>query len=127
MKHIVLVEDDEPIRFIFQVAFKSDNYHLISLESGEKIINEELDAPDLFILDKQIAGVNGLDICRFVKSSDKFGNVPVIIISADVDIVAQAREAGADDAIPKPFSLRTLRETVTKYSPETVTAVDTDH
>ncbi|SFM84609.1 two-component system, OmpR family, phosphate regulon response regulator PhoB/two-component system, OmpR family, alkaline phosphatase synthesis response regulator PhoP [Chitinophaga sp. YR627] len=126
MKHIVLVEDDEPIRFIFQVAFKSDNYHLISLESGEKIINEELDAPDLFILDKQIAGVNGLDICRFVKSSDKFGNVPVIIISADVDIVAQAREAGADDAIPKPFSLRTLRETVTKYSPETVTAVDTD-
>ena len=126
MKHIVLVEDDEPIRFIFQVAFKPDNYCLTSLESGDRIISGEVDVPDLFILDKQVAGINGLDICRFVKSSDKFKDVPVIMISADVDIVAQAKEAGADDAIPKPFSLRTLRETVSKFSPESVAIVDTN-
>jgi len=126
MKHIVLVEDDAPIRFIFQVVFKSDDYYLTILESGEKIMSEEVDVPDLFIFDKQLAGISGLDICRFVKSSRKFRNVPVIMTSADVDIVAQANEAGADDAIPKPFSLRSLREIISKYCPETVAEVNID-
>jgi DNA-binding response OmpR family regulator len=116
MKHVVLVEDDEPIRFIFEIALKAKEYRVINLESCEKIINNEIDVPDLFILDKQISGINGLDVCRFIKKSDKYRNVPVVIISAITNIVSLAKEAGADDAIVKPFSLRELRETVAKYT-----------
>ncbi|ACU61868.1 response regulator [Chitinophaga pinensis] len=123
MTHIVLVEDDAPIRFIFQLAFPSRNYSLTDLENSDKIINGEIDVPDVFILDKQISGINGLDVCRFIKSNDKFKNVPVIIMSAAVDIVAQAKEAGADAAISKPFSLNTLRETISRYSVGTATAI----
>lgn len=115
MKRIVLVEDDEPIRDIFNIVFAESNYDLVNLENGARIINNEIDAPDLFILDKQISGTNGLDVCRFIKSSEKFKNVPVIMLSANPDIATLANDAGADDAISKPFSLKTLRETIAKY------------
>lgn len=124
MTHIVLVEDDEPIRFIFQIALRPGDYDLIHLLNFEEILKEEIDVPDLFILDKQIPGADGLEVCRFIKSSQKFRNVPVIIISAAMDIVQLAKEAGADEAIAKPFSLRTLRETIAKYN---VSTVSTDH
>lgn len=116
MKRIVLVEDDEPIRDIFRIVFGKSDYDFIYLESGEEIINSEIGTPDLFILDKQISGTNGLNVCRFIKNNRKFRNVPVIMISANPDIRTLARDAGADDAISKPFSLEELRKTVTKYA-----------
>jgi DNA-binding response OmpR family regulator len=116
MKRIVLVEDDEPIRDIFHIVFKESGYDLINLDSGEKIINNEIDAPDLFILDKQISGANGLEVCRFIKSSEKFKNVPVVMLSANPDIKTLAKDAGADEAIAKPFSLKKLRETIAKFT-----------
>jgi DNA-binding response OmpR family regulator len=117
MRKIVLVDDDEPIRDIFQIVFKDSGYALTNLENGDKIINNELDTPDLFILDKQISGTNGLDVCRFIKKNEKYKRVPVIMLSASPDIENLAKDAGADEALPKPFSLKQLRALVSKYIP----------
>ena len=78
-------------------------------------MNGEIDTPDLFILDKQIAGTNGLDVCRFIKSNDKFKDTPVIMLSANPNINKLAKEAGADLAISKPFSLKNIRQVVSGY------------
>ncbi|MBW8687069.1 response regulator [Chitinophaga rhizophila] len=121
MKHIVVVEDDESIRFIFGIALKPGLYDLTLLATCDAIMNEEVEAPELFVLDKQLSGVNGLDVCRFIKSSGKYGHVPVILVSAAPDIFEHAREAGAEGALMKPFSLRDLRETVSHYSTYTCT------
>ena len=115
MKRIIVVEDDESIQDVFHLAFRENEYDFIILKSGEKIISTEIEAPDLFILDKQISGTSGLDICRFIKHSPKFKDVPVIMFSASPDIIKTARDAGADDAIAKPFSLKKLRETISKF------------
>ena len=115
MKRIIVVEDDESIQDVFQLAFRENEYDLIMLDSGEKIISTEIEAPDLFILDKQITGASGLDVCRFIKRTLKFKDVPVIMFSASPDIIKTARDAGADDVIAKPFSLKKLRETISKF------------
>jgi DNA-binding response OmpR family regulator len=111
-KRIILVEDDEPVRDIFKLVFKQSNYELIQLDNGEMIIKDEISAPDLFILDKQISGTDGLEVCRHIKNDEKLKHVPVIMLSANPDIVDLAKTAGADMAISKPFSLRKLREAV---------------
>ena len=116
MKHIVLVEDDAPIRDVFKMVFAGGDYKVIPLEDGESIINNEIDPPDLFVLDKQLSGMNGLDLCRFIRNSEKFKNVPVIMLSANPDIVKLAKEAGADNAVAKPFSIKKLRETISYYT-----------
>lgn len=112
MKSIVLVEDDEPIRDIFRILFKETEYKLIEFQGGEKIMNNEIDVPDLFILDRNLSGVDGLNVCRYIKSNEQLKNVPVVMLSANPDIAALAKDAGADGAITKPFSLKKLRETL---------------
>jgi len=111
-KRIVLVEDDEAIRDAFLMAFINSGYEFIELTNGEKITSNQLDAPDLFILDKNISGSDGLEVCQYVKSSERYKHVPVIIFSANPDIVNIATAAGADGVISKPFSLKKLRETL---------------
>ncbi|HWK59092.1 MAG TPA: response regulator [Parapedobacter sp.] len=115
MKRIVLIEDDDAIRDIFQIVFTANDIELVSFENGDKIVDNDIDAPDLFILDKQISGTDGLEVCRFIKNSQKYKNVPVLMLSANPDIIKLAQEAGADGAIPKPFSLQPMRETVLSF------------
>jgi len=117
MKRIILVEDDEPIRDIFNILFETD-FDLTCLESGMPILSSDVENPDIFILDKNIPGVNGLDVCRFIKGNEKFSRTPVIMLSASPDIVVLAQEAGADHVIVKPFSIIELQEAVKKYANE---------
>lgn len=75
-------------------------------------MNNDIEAPDVFILDKNISGTDGLAVCRYIKQCEVYKNVPVIMLSANPDIVKLAGEAGADGVIEKPFSLKRLRETL---------------
>lgn len=115
MKRIVLVEDDAPIRDVIAIAFADDQCEIILLENGNVILNDELEAPDLFLLDKQISGTDGLVLCRFIKNHEKYKHVPVLMISANPYIDALAKDAGADGAVSKPFSLKQLRDIVFQY------------
>jgi DNA-binding response OmpR family regulator len=112
MKRIILVEDDAPIRDIFQLAFAANDYEFVALTNGEKIINNEIDTPNLFILDRNISGTDGLEVCLYIKNSTALKDIPVIMLSADPDMKWLAKDAGADNFISKPFSLKKLRETV---------------
>jgi DNA-binding response OmpR family regulator len=112
MKKIILVEDDEAIRHAFSIALNPYSYKLESYASGEKIIDNTVKAPDLFILDKNIPGPNGLDICRHIKSNNKYKHVPVLMMSAHPQLELLAKQVGADGIISKPFSLDILRAIV---------------
>lgn len=115
MKHILLVEDDEAIRDSFMIILGESYYQLHSIESGDAILRELVTPPDLFILDKQISRTDGLEICRFIKQSRKYGNVPVLMLSANPAIVELAAAAGADGAIKKPFSLKQIRDAIAQF------------
>lgn len=115
MKTIILVEDDSAISDALSLALVSPTCRVLTMENGQAVINSEVDAPDLFILDRNIAGVSGIFLCHFLKYNNKYKHVPVIMISATPDIITEAQHAGADGAIEKPFSIHTVREVVKKH------------
>jgi DNA-binding response OmpR family regulator len=84
-------------------------------KNGEDLLNNKFTMPDLFLVDKQLSGYNGLDICRYLKSQRHTKNIPVIMISASPDIGRSSREAGADAYIEKPFEITNLVDLVNSY------------
>lgn len=112
MKTVVLVEDDPSIRDVFQLILSPAEYRVVNYHTAEKIINDSFDVPDLFILDKQLSGMDGLELCKYIKTHQKLKHIPVIMLSAAPRITELAKEAGADDALAKPFSLRAIRSAI---------------
>jgi DNA-binding response OmpR family regulator len=109
MKKRILVADDDPgIRDILKIIFERAGYEIELKEDGSDIFTNNYTIPDLFLLDKQLPGKDGLTICRFLKSQAATKHIPVLIISASTDFGREARNAGADDYIEKPFDLNHL-------------------
>lgn len=69
---------------------------------------------DLYILDKQLSGIDGLDLCRMLKNRDETRHVPVIILSASPNINELANAAGADAVVEKPFELKHFARPLTE-------------
>jgi CheY-like chemotaxis protein len=116
MKHIIIADDDQSMRDIFELIFKRAGYTVTIYSGGDVLLSNEFTLPDLFILDKQLSGVDGLDVCRFLKSQESTRNIPVIIISASPYVAQLAREAGADAFIEKPFKTKDLLAMAEKYA-----------
>ena len=115
MKRIVLVDDDLAILDAIPLIFDPAEYLLEIYPDGNAIINKQCTDADLFILDKQLSGVDGIDLCRFLKSQEETKSIPVLIVSASPNIERMARLAGADAILEKPFSVKALREVIEKF------------
>ncbi|HEY5371894.1 MAG TPA: response regulator [Hanamia sp.] len=72
-------------------------------------------SPDLFLLDRQLSGYDGLNLRTFLKDQPATKHIPVIIVSATPGIGILANEAGADDFMEKPFHMKELLEKVKKW------------
>jgi CheY-like chemotaxis protein len=114
MKKILFADDDSAIQDVMSLMFE-DEYEVVSCMNGDSLLKSISVMPDLFLIDKQLAGANGLDICQFLKMQPETMNIPVIIISASPDIAGEARQAGADDVIQKPFNIKEVRAMVKRY------------
>jgi len=115
MKRIFCADDDPGMREVFPLIFSREGYEVTMFPTGEELLQNNLTPPDLFLLDKQLSGINGMDICRFLKNNPETRNIPVIIVSASRDLEHQAVSAGADDYIEKPFKLDHLLSLTRKY------------
>src|SRR5690242_11878464 len=112
----ILVADDDPgIQDIFAIILTKEGYNVEVLPEGTKIMDDQYNLPDLFILDKQMPGMDGLDICRYLKKQQKTKTIPVIMVSASPDISTLSAEAGADDYMEKPFEMSSLLEKVKHF------------
>ena len=116
MKKKILVADDDPgIRDIFKIIFERAGYSIELKEDGRDILKNNYTKPDLFLIDKQLSGMDGLDLCRHLKAQPLTKNIPVIIVSASPDIGLLAKNAGADDYIEKPFEMNYLLKFVERH------------
>jgi DNA-binding response OmpR family regulator len=109
---VLLVEDDAGIRDALQMMFEISGIDVEVHTDGFAIINDDLNIPDIFIIDKQLPGVDGLDVCRHIKANEQINNIPVIIISASPDTAKFALQAGADAFIEKPFKNKDVLQKV---------------
>jgi DNA-binding response OmpR family regulator len=114
LKQVILVEDDAGIRDAVMLLMETAGYAVTVYPSGAKIVSMEFVTPDIFILDNQLSGINGLELCRFLKSQPATASVPVIMLSASPSIGVLSAAAGANGYLEKPFTISTLRELVKK-------------
>ncbi|HEY8738158.1 MAG TPA: response regulator transcription factor, partial [Candidatus Dormibacteraeota bacterium] len=108
-KTILMIEDDAPTREVVRMACVGQNLTLIEAETGEKGMEMiEKSEPDLVILDLNLPGVSGMDVCRQLRADGT--QVPVIMLTAKNDTidVVVGLEVGADDYLTKPFEVREL-------------------
>ncbi|MDB5025129.1 MAG: response regulator [Mucilaginibacter sp.] len=107
MKKRVLVIEDEPvIAEMVNIILQADGYKVISLSDfGNFKVKVRASHADVVLLDINLAGFNGRDICEYIKSQSDLKHIPVIILSANNAIQKIQEESGADDFIKKPFDL----------------------
>ena len=114
-KSIIIAEDDLSIQDSMRMILERQGYEVTIYSNADMLLAENFEVPDLFILDKQLPGVGGLDICRFLKSSSATKDVPVVIFSASPQAQQMARLAGANDFLEKPFNITDLKKMVEKF------------
>lgn len=114
-KKILIIDDDPSLRDIFQIIFVNAGYEIDILAGGEEILKNDFVLPHLFLIDRKLSGVDGLDLCRHLKNRPPSRNTPVIMISATPGIGALARAAGADSFIEKPFAVNHLLKVIHHY------------
>lgn len=102
------MDDDHAILDGMRLILEYAGFETILFTNGNDLLKGRYELPDLFIIDKQLSGVSGLDICRHLKKQPASQDIPVIIISASLHVRRMAQEAGADDFIEKPFRMQDL-------------------
>ena len=111
IKTILVIEDEPDIRELIHFNLNKLDYNVQLASNGEKGLKEaRAFEPDLILLDLMLPGIQGIDVCRVIKSDLNLKNTPIIILSAlgqEEDIV-KGLDAGADDYVSKPFSLDIL-------------------
>jgi two-component system phosphate regulon response regulator PhoB len=109
--HVLIVEDEPDLLDLLRYNLERDGFVVTGVVSGEKALQiVQRQPPDLIVLDLMLPGIDGLEVCRRVRSSPETRDVPIVMLTArgeDADVVA-GLELGADDYVTKPFSPRVL-------------------
>lgn len=109
--NILVIEDEEDILELVRYNLAKEGYEVICATTGEEgLVVARSKLPTLVVLDLMLPGVDGLEVCRLLKTDPKTRDIPIVILTArseEADIVA-GLELGADDYITKPFSPRVL-------------------
>jgi two-component system response regulator MprA len=107
---ILVVDDERAVRESLRRALELEGYEIELAADGEQALQRlGLEPPvDATILDVLMPGVDGLEVCRRLRSSGS--TVPVLMLTAraEVDSRVAGLDAGADDYLPKPFALAEL-------------------
>src|SRR5688572_22046774 len=114
-KKILVIEDDESVQTILKLLFEKAGYEIEISPDGQSLYRNPQPVPDLFLLDKQLNGFDGLDICKYLKSNESTRNIPVIMFSATPGVMPLALSAGADDFIEKPFNSSVLMTKIAQF------------
>lgn len=110
IKPVIIYADDEArYRRLLELIFQDKGYTLLTAADGEEALDllEKNPQAALLILDVMMPGMNGVEVCRYVRS---FSAMPVLMVTAlgDESHELEGLEAGADDYISKPFSNKIL-------------------
>lgn len=106
---ILLVEDEVALREGICFQLERAEYSVVAVESGEAALESvKTSPPDLILLDINLPGIDGLEVCQKLRASEY--HLPVLLLTARGDEIDRVvgLEVGADDYIVKPFSSREL-------------------
>jgi len=110
-KKILVVEDDRDISELITYNLEREGYEIACLYDGSQVVDFVTQRkPELIILDLMLPEVDGIEICRALKSDTGTKHIPIVMLTAkseEADVVV-GLQMGADDYISKPFSPKVL-------------------
>src|SRR5687768_8256899 len=110
-ERILVVDDEEDLLELVNYNLSREGFRVECVATGEAALAAaRKNLPDLIVLDLLLPSVDGLEICRLLKSDAKTKHIPIIMLTAkseESDMVT-GLELGADDYMTKPFSPRVL-------------------
>jgi len=110
-QNIFVVEDDADIAELLYFNLEKEGFKVKTEKNGEKAFDQILNkTPDLLILDLNLPGLSGIEICKYLRENARTKDLPIIMLTArtqEIDKII-GFEIGADDYVTKPFSVREL-------------------
>src|SRR5437016_6011126 len=111
MERVLIVDDDPDIVRLVSYNLAQSGFEPVHANTGrEALAIVEKQPPDLIILDLMLPDVDGIEVCRSLRSHDISEHIPIVMLTArseEIDRVV-GFELGADDYVMKPFSPREL-------------------
>jgi CheY-like chemotaxis protein len=109
---LLLADDSVAIQKVIDLTFTDEGMQVITTGDGQDALEKlNQSRPDVVLADVFMPGVGGYELCKFIKQSDRFRGVPVMLLVGSFEPFdeAEAKRAGADDVVTKPFqSIRDL-------------------
>lgn len=109
-ERLLIVEDNPEVRHFIKELF-ADNYEISEAENGETGLQKAIETnPQLIISDVMMPVMDGIELCRKIKTDARTSHIPVILLTARTALTFkyEGLETGADDYITKPFSAKYL-------------------
>ena len=109
---ILIVDDELDALTALKIALEAENYNVVEAADGlsaiEKVKSEK---PDIVLLDLMMPEIDGIEVCKRLKSDPQHKHVPIIMLTAkgEINDKIEGIEIGADDYVTKPFNLNELK------------------
>jgi CheY-like chemotaxis protein len=116
-KRILIVEDDAAVRQLIRLTLQKPGIECLEADSGSAALEAiRAEPPDAIVLDVVLPGVHGFDICRRIHGSQRYGHIPIVIVSAihrGWRVAEDLRVAyGVEHVFDKPIELQRFARTV---------------
>ena len=115
MEKILIIQDSPSANAMLKFRLESGGFSVETVETGEEGVEKtKVSQYQLILLDYNLPGMNGSQVCRILREQDKTRNTPVVFMSAkDEEKLTQiTKEAGADGYIGLPFEGKTFIEKI---------------
>lgn len=116
-RKLLLADDSITIQKVVNLTFADEGIEVISVGDGDAAMRKfDEFMPDLVMADVNMPGLNGYEVCRIIKHTEETQNIPVILLVGSFEPFDEneAKEAGADDYLTKPF--QSIRQLVNKVT-----------
>jgi len=111
-QQLLIIEDESDLRNMLQFALEEEGYSIATVANGSAAWRSLTQSPpDLILLDWMLPDISGVDLLRRIRGHEILGDKPVIMLTARAEEQDKVRglDAGADDYIVKPFSVKELK------------------
>ena len=114
-RKLLLADDSLAVQKVIDLTFTDEGMQVTTVSDGRLALEQlEQVAPDVVLADVFMPDVGGYELCEFIKQSERFRKVPVMLLVGSFEPFdeAEARRAGADDVVTKPF--QSIRELISR-------------
>lgn len=106
MRKIFIADDDADIVEILKLMLQTQGYQVQTTTHAPDVLDCAGNLPDLIILDLWMSGNDGRDIFKRLRQQEHTKNIPVVFMSANIQLKEISGEYGVDDFIEKPFDMQ---------------------